>query len=212
MWVNEDLNATVKVCKNEVRNVARLANKHGRVARQSGSGVVIDGIYYTHSTLDNLPKEINIAATRTRYRNTRVGSTGHRAPCQTCTLPLAPVEGNTFESVEQAYQYAPADFAQAHKMTQQIRDTSNPYFAKNLGKSVNCHAWGPRRDEVLQRLMKVKFQQNKELQQTLLETRQSKLVECTIDPYWVLDVGWKVGNLITENIRDKTSLVCSWKK
>ena len=80
MWVNEDLNATVKVCKNEVRNVARLANKHGRVARQSGSGVVIDGIYYTHSALDNLPKEINIAATRTRYRNTRVGSTGHRAP------------------------------------------------------------------------------------------------------------------------------------
>ena len=86
---NEDLNATVKVglCKNEARNVARLVNKHGRVARQSGSGVVIDGIYYTHSALDNLPKEINIAATRTRYTNYHVGSTGHRAPCQTCTLP-----------------------------------------------------------------------------------------------------------------------------
>ena len=82
------------------------------------------------------------------------------------------------------YQYARADFAQAHKVAQQIRDTGNPYMAKKLGKSVNCQAWGPRRDEVLQRLMKVKFQQNKELQQTLLETRQAKLVECTIDPYW----------------------------
>ena len=95
VWVNEDLNATVKVCKNEARNVARLANKHGRVARQSGSGVVIDGIYYTHSALDHLLKEINIAATRTRYTNNHVGSTGHRDPCQTCTLPLSLLKAMT---------------------------------------------------------------------------------------------------------------------
>ena len=75
------MNATVKVCKNEARNVARLVNKHGRVARQSGSGVVVDGIYYTHSALDNLPKEINIAATRTTWVSLDTAPPVKHVPC-----------------------------------------------------------------------------------------------------------------------------------
>ena len=66
IWVNEDLNREIKRQKGEMRALANLAQDQGMDLSAKGCGVIIDGVYITHQTLNNLPIGVSLAATKTR--------------------------------------------------------------------------------------------------------------------------------------------------
>ena len=80
VWINEDMNPTVKKQRAESRSLVRQAVKQGVLAKQRGTGLVVDGVYYPHSDLNKLPHELKLAATKTRKINTITAFCGHLAP------------------------------------------------------------------------------------------------------------------------------------
>ena len=67
VWISEDQNVMVRKQKNEARSVVKLATRQGHTAKQKGTGAVIDSIYYPYSSLDSLPRDINIAMTKQTF-------------------------------------------------------------------------------------------------------------------------------------------------
>ena len=91
------------------------------------------------------------------------------------------IDGIAHPTAEHASQYAKATFAGDHAQAQKISDTTNPYTAKQLGKSVYVPAWDARKETVLKEVMTRKFEQSRSLRDELLSTGDNTLVECTAD-------------------------------
>ena len=64
------------------------------------------------------------------------GVHGHLAPLSHMYPAETTIDGLAHPTAEHAYQYAKATFAGDHAQAQKISDTTNPYTAKQLGKSV----------------------------------------------------------------------------
>ena len=79
IWLNEDANPTIRKQKNECRAVVREAQNQGLKARQRGTGIVVNNVYYSLNGLDKLPENITLASTRTRVSDTAVGFAGPSA-------------------------------------------------------------------------------------------------------------------------------------
>ena len=184
VWINEDLNMQVKKQQHEARSVVKLAIREGYTAKQKGVGLVIDGVYYPHTAAAQLPPAVKLAKTKTRIVNTITAFTGHLAPLSNMYPAETTIDGIAHPTAEHAYQYAKATFAGDHAQAQKVSDTTNPYTAKQLGKSVYVPAWDARKETVLKEVMTRKFEQSRSLRDELLSTGNNTLVECTADGFW----------------------------
>ena len=184
IWINEDLNPIVSQQKSEIRTTVNILAEAGHNARVKGQGAVINSVYYTHRDLTRLPPNIESDNTRTKKVANQTAFASEKAPLSNLYRCNLQVNGRKFVSVEQAFQYAKAEYARDFTTAQSILDTDDPYIAKQLGKAIRCPEWLARREEVIQNLMKEKFLQNPHLREKLLESHNDTLVEATGDPYW----------------------------
>lgn len=89
--------------------------------------------------------------------------------------------GRTYTSVEQYLMYGKAKVFKDEEMQQAILSTNDVSMIKNYGRQVkgyNETIWNGFRQLVLYRGLRLKFSQNEELKQNLINTGEDILVEC----------------------------------
>ena len=91
------------------------------------------------------------------------------------------------DSVEQAYQWAKATHAKDDKVAKKLLYTTNPRVAKNLGRAVKgltATTWDMDKRDIMRELVKTKFCDDAELKTELLNSKDLKLVEAGLDPFY----------------------------
>ena len=94
-------------------------------------------------------------------------------------------KGQSFNNVEQAYQWAKATHAKDDKVAKKLLYTTNPRVAKNLGRAVmglTATTWDMDKRDIMRELVKTKFCDDAELKTELLNSKDLKLVEAGLDP------------------------------
>lgn len=114
-------------------------------------------------------------------------------------------EKNTYENMEQYMMYYKARLFDDEKIASEIMSNSNPKFIKKLGRSVrnfNNEIWDKYKIEIVERGLYLKFSQNENLKNALLDTNP---IIAEASPY---DKIWGIGML--ESHPDSTN-PSKWK-
>ena len=98
-------------------------------------------------------------------------------------------KGHTFNSSEQAYQWAKADFCQDNAAASKLLFTTSPRDAKDLGseiKGLRDTDWDQKKNGIMEEILRNKFCDNKDLKKQLLDTKDIILAEASRDIHWAV--------------------------
>ena len=98
-------------------------------------------------------------------------------------------KGHTFNSSEQAYQWAKADFCQDDAAASKLLFTTSPRDAKDLGseiKGLRDTDWDQKKNGIMEEILRNKFRDNKDLKKQLLDTKDIILAEASRDRHWAV--------------------------
>ena len=98
-------------------------------------------------------------------------------------------KGHTFNSSEQAYQWAKADFCQDDAAASKLLFTTSPSDAKDLGseiKGLRDTDWDQKKNGIMEEILRNKFRDNKDLKKQLLDTKDLILAEASRDRHWAV--------------------------
>ena len=98
-------------------------------------------------------------------------------------------KGHTFNSSEQAYQWAKADFCQDDAAASKLLFTTSPRDAKDLGseiKGLRDTDWDQKKNGIMEEILRSKFRDNKDLKKQLLDTKDIILAEASRDRHWAV--------------------------
>ena len=89
--------------------------------------------------------------------------------------------------MEQAYQWEKATHAKDNRVAKKLLYTTNPRAAKNLGRAVKgltATTWDNDKRDIMRELVKTKFCDNAKMKKELLNSKDLKLVEAELDPFY----------------------------
>ena len=98
-------------------------------------------------------------------------------------------KGHTFDSSEQAYQWAKADFCKDDAAAAKLLYTTSPRDAKDIGSTVEGLAgtyWDQKKNGIMEEILRYKFSNNDELKKQLLDTKTIHLAEAGRDKHWAV--------------------------
>ena len=189
IWLNEDANPTIRKQKNECRAVVREAQKQGLDAKQRGTGIVVNNVYYSHGSLNKLPENVTLASTRTKVSETAVGFAGPLAELSNMHRAPYTWKGEGYKTVEQGHFHSKAKYAKDTVAAQAILDTNSPYTARVIGKAIHAPGWEGIELVDLKEHMREKYLQNQRCLKALMDTGTKKLLELTWDLKWAAGYG-----------------------
>ena len=189
IWLNEDANPTIRKQKNKCRAVVREAQKQGLDAKQRGTGIVVNNVYYSHRCLNKLPENVTLASTRTKVSETAVGFAGPLAELSNMHRAPYTWKGEDYKTVEQGHFHSKAKYAKDMVSAQAILDTNSPYTARTIGKAIHAPGWEGIELVDLKEHMREKYLQNQRCMKALMVTGTKKLLELTWDLKWAAGYG-----------------------
>ena len=185
IWLNEVVLDQVRTQRNELHALHLLALSKGHDSRHVQDVLIVDGITYSHGSINRLPVGINLEAAFTReyddaiYFNSEHVFMSNFSPC--CIT----LEDAICSCLEQAYYYLMAKDLGNQKVAQLILNTELPREIKKIGSSlVATIEWRNKAPQVMYDLLKLKYQQNPKLKEKLVATGTKKLYESTQSKYW----------------------------
>ena len=170
-----------------ILKAARKIPAMEKKCKLEGATLHIKGRPYTVRTLHKLPKELNVFKISSKSNSDTIGFYGQLNPLSNFHPAPFVHEGITFHSSEQWIQYQKALFASDIGSCNKILTTKTAIEAKLLSHKIedlDSDAW----DEVAKTRCKpgiaAKFHQNPRLMESLLRTKDKKLVECAKNTLW----------------------------
>lgn len=160
-----------------------IENKH-RIEK-SGDDLIINGRRWKTSELNNLPEGQRLMDSRTITRAGKVAFQSSISPLSNLFPCQIKVEGQTFKSVEHAYQYAKCMHHGLPHKAHEIKDQPTAYKAMSLGKDTPENVdWLNKRIEVLEKLVRYKEDQIPVFREMLRKTSNNRLVENSWSHFW----------------------------
>lgn len=201
IWLNDDIGVQTARRRDDLRVIAELCKTKGNEGvRVHSDGLIINNKKTRINDLDQLPEEYSLNKARTLTRDGHTHYSSRHSPLSnlyTCNLT---VKGQHFSSVEQAYQFRKATELKQKSTAQAILKERDPYVQKRLGDTIpTTKAWDDTKVLILEEICRVKFNENENLKQQLLQTEDNKLCEATRDQFW--GTGCKV---TTPHAKDNT--------
>ena len=156
----------------------------------NGDVLVIDGERYTVDNMHTVPRELHPRQFSEKKNDTHLLFGGIHCvynplsnwyPCK--------IKFNEFDSSEQAYQWAKADYCQDGTAAEKLLYTTSPREAKDLGLTVTGlkeSDWDKKKNSVMEQILKIKFKDNMDLQKHLLDTENIQLAEAGRDTHWAV--------------------------
>ena len=154
--------------------------------------LVLDDQRYNVDSIGTLPADVHPRRFSEKRNHTHLLVGGihsefqplsNRYPCK------VQFKGHTFNSSEQAYQWAKADFCQDDAAASKLLFTTSPRDAKDLGseiKGLRDTDWDQKKNGIMEEILRNKFRDNKDLKKQLLDTKDIILAEASRDRHWAV--------------------------
>ena len=171
-----------------ILKAARNMPMFQKKCKMVGDHLVLKGKRYDVDNLDELPEEINgFEVTSKQERNT-LGFYGELNPFSNFHRSPFNLNGIDFHSSEQFIQYTKATHHKDSALATKILQCETALECKQLGKTIDTSSDNPYWEDCAKEKCKpgivAKFQQNRPLLNTLLGTRDKRLMECSYDQLW----------------------------
>ena len=166
---------------------ARKLPKYHKKCRLDGDTLVIKGVSYTVSDLHRLPEELigeNICSISDQNN---YGFFGKLHPFSNFHETSFTFQGLDYHSSEQMIQHLKATYFGDEDTVTKIMEAPTPLECKKLAREIdnyNQHGWNSIAKEMCESGIKLKFDQNPTLKQTLMKTKGKTIVECSTDELW----------------------------
>lgn len=187
VWINEDYPDAYKRRKIMLRDLVKhINNLKGHSAAIESGRLRLDGKYYGPDQFSDLPYNCqphNVQVIFTDHNTTLfAGEWAFLSNMYPCSVVY---EGIKFTSSEQCYQFVRArsnnDLIKAHR----IITNNDPFACKRTGDSIDHNPdWDNRCETVMTVIIRLKFNQNQSLYDSLLATGDRVLQEATSSSIW----------------------------
>lgn len=177
-----------------MREIARYANSIGyKDLKVLGNKLMINGTAYLEDELHLLPTSLLLANIRTRNVRNGIGFSSKESYLSNFYATEVVINGETFSSSEQAYQYSKAVICGRDDIANFIKQCNDPQKIKHQGDRVEVKKeWEDQKVNVMKCIVTGKFLQNPDLREKLLNTGSTPLFECTTNTFW--GTGWRIEN------------------
>lgn len=186
LWINDDVSDETRSYRKITRDVATLAKMQGcKTVKVHGDGIIVGSQKFKHSDLDLLPKQFSVLKAKSRDENTGIYFQSELSPFSNYYQTRFLEQGQTYESIEQAFQAKKAKAQGKLLIANKIMSTRNIGEIKRLAKQIpTSKDWLKKEKEVMKDLVYAKFSQNVFLKRILIRTGNKQLHEATVDPKW----------------------------
>lgn len=192
VYCNDDLTEDSRLKRQEMREIARHAKGMGyRDAKVVGNKLMVNGTPYLEDELHLLPTELLLANIRTRKVRNGIGFCSKESYLSNFYATRVVINGETFSSSEQAYQFSKAIICEREDIAKFIKQCNDPVKIKHQGDRVEVKKkWENQKLNVMKCIVTGKFLQNQEIRDKLINTGSSELYECTTNTFW--GTGWRI--------------------
>lgn len=186
VYLNDDLPQLINERRSKFRIISKLAKMQKIPVSYQNSQITVNNITYTHRNMDCLPNGVRLEDAKIVKVQGGLAFHSEHAwlsnfyPCQ------IEIQGLTFSSAEQAFQYTRAIRLKDTHLANMILRSRKAKEAKLLshGNTTTTPEWDNDRFDVMRHVVTQKFTQNYELGGRLVSTGQQTLIEATIDGFW----------------------------
>lgn len=184
-YLNEDIPEEVRRWKNDLQKYMKYMGENGHRVEKVGDDLIIDGRRWKTSDLNQLPEGQRLMDSRTIAKAGKVAFQSSISPLSNLFPCTIRVEGQTFKSVEHAYNYMKGIHHGMPCKAREIKDQPNAYRAMNLGREITPNIdWLNKRINVLERLVKEKQDQVPIFREMLRKTGSHRLIENSWSQFW----------------------------
>ncbi len=203
--LSEDFPAEILSKRRVLQPVMKEAWRQKKKATLAVDKLILEGEVYTVDTLHKLPKDL-----QPQHLATPSNEDGTMTAFFSSSSPLSNFhpgefidsEDNVWSYSECAYQYAKAREFGDHSTAEKIKLATSPLEAYNLGKNVkgfNRERWMTKAKDVMLEACKLKFVQNSDLKNFLIDTKESTLIEANPrDKVWAVGLSVETKMYSTE--------------
>lgn len=186
VYLNDDLPQLINERRANFRIISKLAKAQNIPVSYQNSKITVNNITYSHNNIDCLPTGLRLQDAKiVRVKGGLAFHSPHAwlsnfFPCHIV------IQGISFASAEQAFQYTRAIRLNDTHLANMILRTKKASEAKSLGNSntTTTVEWDNDRFDVMRHILKEKFAQNYDLAGMLVSTGQDLLIEATMDGFW----------------------------
>lgn len=218
VYLNDDLPQLINERRSNFRIISKLAKAQKIPVSYQNDRITVNNITYKYRDIDCLPNGLRLQDAKIVKVKGGIAFHSENAwlsnfyPCKIV------LQGITFTSSEQAFQYTRALRLKEPHTASLILRSRKAVQAKRLGKSITTTTpeWDNDRFDVMRRITSEKFSQNYQLAGKLISSGQEQLIEATIDGFWgakasinskaIRDGSWMGANFlgkILQEVRDE---------
>ena len=137
-----------------------------------GSNIIIDGIKYGHSDINDLPKGLSIKGIKVVATKDGTAFQSHHAYLSNMYPCKIVYEGLEYKSSEHLYFAEMARHHNKFELAEEIRNTKDGYAAKRASKEIIvAEDWEQIKVKIMKKVIHLKFDQNPGLRDELLTTK-----------------------------------------
>ena len=185
IWLNDDLSEENKRTRAEMRTLGNLAVDLGHQVLLRGNSIIIDGITYDKYSLDKLPPHLSLERAYTRETPNGIGFHSKHSFLSSFSYAPFTYDKTEYTCSEQAIQHIKAVTHKHEAIAKQIMRETEPLEIKRLGGQITTtEEWKKSENDLMEKLVDRKFDQNPHLAKKLAETKQAPLLECTMSKHW----------------------------
>lgn len=200
IWLNDDVSEETRAHRKTVREVAALAKHLGNDnIKVHGDGLIVGSTKYRHNELDLLPPNLSVTKAKSRDEDTGIYFQGEQSPYSNFyNSRFQDNQGQTYESVEQAFQHKKAIAHGNLLVANKIMANRSPKIIKKLSKQIQTtKKWRSEEEGLMTELVRAKFTQNSYIKNLLIKTGNKQFHEATSDAKWGTGVELASKALIT---------------
>ena len=185
IYLNDDATLMTKKMREDFRSVAALARRDEQEVRIHDDGIVLNGKKYKHGDADQLPLDYTVQKAKT----VKIGEglyfqSEHSFLSNFHPSPIS-CDSKYYPTAEHRLQAVKCEMARDSDRHERILAAHTPQEAKRIGDQVTeSPEWRQAREIVLAELMDMKFDQNEDLTEKLVNTGTLTLHEATSNPFY----------------------------
>lgn len=185
VYLNDDVTIETKRARDDFRSVANMARAAGANVRVHDDGIVLNGTKYKLFENDSLPTEFALSKAKTVESQHGIFFHSESSYLSNFFPSAIWVDSQAYPTAEHLYQATKCQVVGELDLKIKVQSALTPLEAKKLADSVaDTPEWRNKREEVMTEVINIKFEQNPELSERLLNTGTANLYETTMNTFF----------------------------
>lgn len=196
-WINKDQNYMSKRKHAMVKSCYKLLLENKHACSLKGSIITFNNRSYGYESLNLLPEPCTPFYVKSRETEDSKGLCFYSEHTYCSNFHPAKIRyrGSFFTSVEHAYQTLKVKDVGYTELAAEMHGILNPYSLKKIGGDITpAEGWFENSEDLMEELIRAKFEQNPKLRHLLISDKHSEFYEMTADRRWATGVRIKAAD------------------